>query len=108
MTILKLKTPIVEKETRKIRSGDILYVSGMVITARDEAHHRALELLKRGEKLPYNFEGVVLYHCGPLAKKKGEKWEILAAGPTTSIRIMPPTRYFFFIPPSFSLLWQHA
>lgn len=87
MTVLRLRTPISEREVRKIRVGDILYLSGTAITARDETHVRALEYLKRGEKLPYSFEGMVLYHCGPLARKRGGKWEVLAAGPTTSMRM---------------------
>lgn len=84
---LKLKTPISEKEVRRIRIGDILYVSGTAITARDEAHIRALEYLEHGKKLPLEFKGLVLYHCGPLVRKEGGGWRVVAAGPTTSMRM---------------------
>ncbi|MFH0749137.1 MAG: FumA C-terminus/TtdB family hydratase beta subunit [Candidatus Bathyarchaeota archaeon] len=87
MVTLKLKTPIDEQEIRKIRNGDILYISGTAITARDEAHIRAIEYFEHGKKLPVDFAGLVVYHCGPLMRKKGEGWEVLAAGPTTSARM---------------------
>lgn len=87
MATLKLKTPIDEKEVRKIKVEDILYVSGTAITARDEAHIRALEFLEHGKKAPLDFKGLVLYHCGPLVKKEDGKWSVVAAGPTTSMRM---------------------
>lgn len=83
-----LTTPISEADARKLKVGDIVYVSGEhVYTARDEAHQRALELLKKGEKPPVDFNGSVIYHVGPVAWKKGGKWQIVSAGPTTSTRM---------------------
>jgi tartrate/fumarate subfamily iron-sulfur-dependent hydro-lyase beta chain len=83
-----LKTPIAEADVRKLKVGDVVYVSGEhIYTARDEAHHRALELAKKGEKPPVDFEGSVVYHVGPVAMQKDGKWQIVAAGPTTSARI---------------------
>lgn len=87
MATYKLNTPIAEREIRNIRVGDILFVSGTAITARDEAHIRALEHQRAGEELPLSFEGLVLYHCGPLVRKVNETWEVIAAGPTTSMRM---------------------
>ena len=87
MATYKLRTPISEEEVRKLKVGDVLYVSGTMVTARDAAHRRALELAKKGEKLPVNLEGCVLYHCGPIAVKRDGEWEIVAAGPTTSTRM---------------------
>jgi len=84
---LKLKTPIDEKEVRKIKVEDILYISGTAITGRDEAHIRALEFLEHGKKMPLDFKGLVLYHCGPLVKKGDGEWSVVAAGPTTSMRM---------------------
>jgi fumarate hydratase subunit beta len=83
-----LKTPIPVKEVRNLRAGDVVYVSGTVITARDEAHLKALELYNRGEELPVSFTGNGVFHCGPIMKKdeKG-KWKVVAAGPTTSDRM---------------------
>jgi len=82
-----LKTPISEESIRKLRAGDIVYVSGIMITARDAAHRRMLEYLKEGKPLPVDLEGGVLYHCGPVVRKKNGEWEVVAAGPTTSARM---------------------
>ena len=87
MVTVKLKTPISEEEIRKIKVGDILYLSGTAITARDEAHMRALEFHEEGKQVPVSFKDIALYHCGPLVKKKNDKWEVVVAGPTTSIRM---------------------
>jgi tartrate/fumarate subfamily iron-sulfur-dependent hydro-lyase beta chain len=83
-----LTTPISEKDVRKLKVGDIVYVTGdHVYTARDEAHQRALEMYEKGEKTPVDFEGSVVYHVGPVAWQKEGKWQIVSAGPTTSIRM---------------------
>jgi fumarate hydratase subunit beta len=82
-----LKTPIPEAEIRKLKAGDVIYVTGTVITARDEAHGKALELHEKGEKLPVDFKGIGIFHCGPIMRKKGKDWEVVAAGPTTSTRM---------------------
>jgi tartrate/fumarate subfamily iron-sulfur-dependent hydro-lyase beta chain len=82
-----LRTPIPEAEIRKLKAGDVIYVTGTVITARDEAHGKALELHEKGEKLPVDFKGIGIFHCGPIMRKKGKGWEVVAAGPTTSTRM---------------------
>ncbi len=82
-----LKTPVPEADVRKLKAGDVVYLTGTVITARDEAHHKALELHEKGEKLPVDFRGVGVFHCGPIMRKKGKAWEVVAAGPTTSTRM---------------------
>ncbi len=83
----KLTTPISEEDIRKLKVNDVLYVTGTVVTARDQAHKRALQLQKEGKPLPINFEGLAVFHCGPIVKKEGEKWSVVAAGPTTSTRM---------------------
>ncbi|NHI90560.1 MAG: fumarate hydratase [Candidatus Thorarchaeota archaeon] len=83
-----LTTPISEEAARKLKVGDVIYVTGEhVYTARDEAHERAIEMFEKGEKPPVDFEGSVIYHVGPVAWKKDGKWKIVSAGPTTSIRM---------------------
>ncbi len=76
------ETPIAEERIRKLEAGDVIYVSGIIFTARDEAHK---VLLERGE--PFPLEGLALFHCGPVVRKRGEAWEVIAAGPTTSMRM---------------------
>ena len=81
-------TPISEEDARKLKVGDLVYVTGEhVYTARDEAHERALHMYEKGEKPPVDFEGSVIYHVGPLAWQKDGKWKVVSAGPTTSIRM---------------------
>jgi len=82
----RLSLPIREEEIEKIKAGDIIYIDGIVVTARDEAHERALEYLREGKALPVDFSKVAVYHCGPVMKKN-EEWHVIAAGPTTSRRM---------------------
>jgi fumarate hydratase subunit beta len=83
-----LKTPVPEEEIRKLQAGDLIYVTGTVITARDEAHLKALELHEKGEAPPVEFEGNGVFHCGPIMQKdSGGEWRVVAAGPTTSARM---------------------
>lgn len=89
----KLKTPLDERTVRSLKAGDVVYLSGTIYTARDEAHIHALELEKAGrsQEIPVNLKNSVIFHCGPIAiEKKGKekgKYKIIAAGPTTSSRM---------------------
>jgi fumarate hydratase subunit beta len=87
MAVYKFKTPISEEQIRKLRVNDVLYVSGTMFTARDQAHKRALEYFKQSKSLPLSLEGLAVFHCGPIVKKKEDRWTIVAAGPTTSTRM---------------------
>jgi len=83
----RLRTPVPESEIRRLKMGELVYVSGTIITARDEAHLKALELHERDEELPVDFRGVGIFHCGPIMKKLDGEWRVVAAGPTTSARM---------------------
>jgi len=87
MAVYHLKTPISEEEIRKLKVNDVLYITGTIVTARDQAHRRALEYFRQGKPLPINLEGLAVFHCGPVVSKEGEKWVAVAAGPTTSTRM---------------------
>ncbi len=87
MAEYRLETPIPEEDARKLRVGDVVYLSGTIVTARDAAHRRVLEVLNKGEKLPIDLKGLAIYHCGPVIKKVGEEWQIFGGGPTTSTRM---------------------
>jgi len=87
MAVYKLKTPISEEDARKLKVKDTIYITGIIFTARDEAHHRALEFHEKRKELPINLQGLAVFHCGPIVKKKGDEWIIVAAGPTTSTRM---------------------
>ncbi len=85
MAEIRLSVPCARKEALDIRAGDRVLLSGTVYTARDAAHRRMLELLERGEKLPFELEGAAIYYCGPAPAPPGRV--IGAAGPTTSYRM---------------------
>ena len=87
MTTYKLKTPISEKEVRKLVVNDTIYLTGTIVTARDAAHKRALDFYNKGKQLPINLEGVAIFHCGPIVKKECDRWKVVASGPTTSSRM---------------------
>ncbi|MEM2250155.1 MAG: FumA C-terminus/TtdB family hydratase beta subunit [Candidatus Bathyarchaeia archaeon] len=87
MAVYHLKTPISEGEIRKLKVNDVIYITGTIVTARDQAHRRALEYFKQGKPLPINLEGLAVFHCGPVVSKEGDKWVAVAAGPTTSTRM---------------------
>ncbi len=90
-----LQTPLKIEDIEKLNAGDIVYISGEILTARDEAHARILEMKEKGEELPFSLEGAVVYHCGPLMQKNGkgdpEEWKVVSAGPTTSGRMSKMT-----------------
>ncbi len=87
MAVYRFETPISEEEIRKLRTNDILYISGTTVTARDQAHRRSLEYFNQGKSLPIDLEGLAVFHCGPIVRKEDDKWVIVAAGPTTSTRM---------------------
>ena len=82
----RFSTPIGD-EAKKLRMGDVLFLTGTVVTARDAGHRRALELMNKGEKLPVDLRGLAVYHMGPIVRKVGDDWRVYSAGPTTSTRL---------------------
>jgi fumarate hydratase subunit beta len=86
-----LQTPLKQKDIEKLEAGDVVYISGEILTARDEAHARILEMDEKGEKLPFFLKGAVIFHCGPLMQKKESGWKVVSAGPTTSGRMSKMT-----------------
>jgi len=87
MAEYKLKTPLSNEDVSKLKSGDIVYLSGTMYTARDAAHKRLVDLILSGEELPFDVNGTVIYYVGPTPPKPGDP--IGSAGPTTSYRMDP-------------------
>ena len=81
----KLTTPVTREDLAPLRAGDTVLLSGVVYTARDAAHNRLMELLDKGEPLPFPVEGSALYYVGPTPERPGQV--IGSAGPTTSGRM---------------------
>jgi fumarate hydratase subunit beta len=92
--IYHLRTPLSEEDVRQLRVGDTVYLSGIIFTARDAAHRKILDLINRGESLPFDPKGLAVYHVGPVVRKKNGEWEVIAAGPTTSARLEPVEHEF--------------
>ena len=80
-----LTTPLSDETISTLKSGDIVYLNGIIYTARDAAHKRLVDLLDEGKKLPFDLKGAVIYFVGPTPPKPGDP--IGSAGPTTSYRM---------------------
>lgn len=80
-----IKTPLSEEDALSLRSGDYVYLTGTIYTARDAAHKRMYEALQRGEKLPVEMKDNVIYYMGPSPAREGRP--IGSAGPTTASRM---------------------
>lgn len=87
MAEYRLRIPLSEDDVRKLRVGDVVYITGTIVTARDAAHRRILDYLREGKPIPVDLRGGVIYHCGPVVQKVDDQWVVLAAGPTTSARM---------------------
>ena len=85
MEPIKLKTPLTKEVVGQLRAGQSCLVSGVIYTARDAAHKRLVEMLERGEELPFSPEGQLIYYVGPCPAPPGRP--LGAAGPTTSARM---------------------
>ena len=85
MATYHLTTPLTSEDTKKLNAGDVVYLTGVIYTARDAAHKRLVELLDAGKELPFDLEGSVIYFVGPTPPKPGDP--IGSAGPTTSYRM---------------------
>jgi fumarate hydratase class I len=79
-----LSAPLTEEKVRALKVGDVVLIRGEMYTGRDAVH---AHLMKNPP--PVDLNGAVLYHCGPVMLKNGDKWAVKAAGPTTSIREEP-------------------
>ncbi len=82
-----LTSPVKESDVRSLKVGDIVYITGKIVTGRDEMHLRVIEYLNEGKEIPENLRGCTLYHCGPILAKTENGYEPVAAGPTTSARM---------------------
>ncbi len=83
----KITTPLSDEVVSGLKIGDKVLLSGVIYTARDAAHKRLCDLIDKGEKLPIDITGQVIYFVGPAPAKPGKP--IGSAGPTTSYRMDP-------------------
>ncbi|MGI6507408.1 MAG: Fe-S-containing hydro-lyase [Saccharofermentanales bacterium] len=88
---IRLQAPFSESEARKLKSGQRVLLSGVIYSLRDAGHKRLVELIERGEELPFPLDNAVLYYVGPSPAKAGRA--LGSAGPTTSSRMDPYTPF---------------
>ena len=82
---VRITLPLTEDAVNALHAGEYVYLTGTVYVARDAAHKRMQEALDRGEKLPFDIQGAVIYYMGPSPAREGRP--IGSAGPTTSGRM---------------------
>ena len=82
---VRIETPLTTEKVEQLRISDRILLSGFIYSARDAAHHLLVELLKKGESLPFDISGQVIYYVGPTPPKPGQA--VGAAGPTSSYRM---------------------
>jgi fumarate hydratase subunit beta len=81
----KINTPLTDEVVESLKIGDEVLITGEIYTARDAAHKKMVELLDKGEKLPFDVRGQLIYFAGPTPTKPGKV--IGSVGPTTSTRM---------------------
>jgi fumarate hydratase class I len=85
--MIRINLPTDEATIRSLKIGDEVLLNGNIVTARDTAHKYMVT--EKPEDLCAILKDNVIYHCGPIVRKVGSKWEMVGAGPTTSIREEP-------------------
>lgn len=85
----KITTPLTDEMVENLEAGDKVLISGIIYTARDSAHKRLVETLSKGESLPIELQGQIIYYAGPSPAPPGKP--IGSIGPTTSYRMDPYT-----------------
>ena len=80
-----IQTPLTDEAIASLRTGETVYITGVIYTARDAAHKRMAEMLARGENPPFDYNGQIVYYAGPCPNRPG--FVIGSIGPTTSGRM---------------------
>jgi tartrate/fumarate subfamily iron-sulfur-dependent hydro-lyase beta chain len=86
VTPVVLTLPLSDADVRGLKAGDVVSLNGRLVTGRDRIHKYLADAQRRDE-VPFDLSGTVLYHCGPVVEKTEEGYRVVAAGPTTSIRV---------------------
>jgi fumarate hydratase subunit beta len=85
--VKRVETPLTDEVIRSLKIGEKVSISGVIYSARDAAHKRLVELIEKGETLPFELPGQIIYYVGPAPAKPG--FAVGSAGPTTSYRMDP-------------------
>jgi L(+)-tartrate dehydratase beta subunit len=79
-----LSLPLCDDDVCGLKAGDIIYLSGILVTGRDEVYHRIAE---EGMSCPVDLKGGANYHAGPIVRERDNGWELVSIGPTSSVRM---------------------
>lgn len=82
-----LSLPLSAEDVSSLKTGDMVLLTGALVTGRDKVHKYLVEQRPRRTEIPFDLTGTVLYHCGPIMRKTDSGYAVVAAGPTTSIRV---------------------
>ena len=85
MSEYDLQLPLTDADVKKLRAGDVVYLTGEMYTGRDAAHKRLIALLEEGKELPIDVRGQAIYYVGPAPASPGHA--VGSAGPTSSYRM---------------------
>jgi len=83
----RLNLPLSADDVAGLKAGDMVLLNGTIVAGRDRVHKYLVEQKPDREDLPFDLAGAVLYHCGPVMKKTESGYQVIAAGPTTSMRV---------------------
>ncbi len=81
----KITLPLTDTDIEQLKAGDSVLISGSMLTGRDAAHKRLFELIEKGQPLPVDITGELIYYVGPAPAKPGHA--VGPAGPTSSYRM---------------------
>ena len=80
----RLNVPITDENLNELKAGDVIYLTGNILTARDQAHKRIID-----QGAPLDIEGAAIFHAGPIISENDGEYDMVAIGPTTSMRMNP-------------------
>lgn len=87
MTTKSLTLPLTAEDALSLKVGDMVLLNGLIVTGRDKVHRFLRDVRPSVGELPVDLKGGVIYHCGPIIKKVDDAYSLVAAGPTTSMRM---------------------
>ena len=85
MSTYEFTMPVSDEDIKKLKAGDVIFLTGTIVTCRDDVHHR---VVKQGKKFPVDIKGNAIFHAGPIMTKNDDgSYKVVAVGPTTSMRM---------------------
>ena len=82
-----INLPLTEDAARSLHAGDMVFINGLIVTGRDKLHNYLFNDRPPKKRIPFHLEGLIIYHCGPIVKRTAKGFQLIASGPTTSMRL---------------------